>query len=236
MHVKQVVRVLCGLGMLTAASLNTMAATVGNGMIDRAMSVETEADGKAFLAGLSESDEPDVALAKGICYHNLSRVRPETYLKPALQTMEKIAKASALAQAYLGSLQTILGGEAVKKGDVVGATAGVEQGFKNIDEALSREPDNVIIRMLRLANGLEVAKASPFQRYDILKQDVEFLTGRMAGFPADFQAEVWYQAGQLSLGTKKVNEALDRFDRSVRAAPASRFGKLARKSLADLEE
>jgi hypothetical protein len=231
-------RSLVLLGVLAFGATWGMAAADGakGGVVEAASAIETEAACKSFLASLPDPGSDEGQLAAGICYHNLARANPEAWLKPARQILEKSARTSAIGQAYLGSVQTIAGGAAIKQGDVAAATAGVEQGLKNIDDALAKEPGNVTIRILRLSNGLEVAKASPWQRYDLLRQDADFLIAKLKGFTPDLQSQVWCLAGDLALATKKLDAALDNYDRAARAAPASAFGKKARAALANLEE
>jgi hypothetical protein len=204
-------------------------------LVDQATSIEREGEGQTFLASLPKKGE-GVAVARGIALHNLCRIKTDPYLRQAVAVLEAESRTSAIARAYLGSVRTISGGDALAKGDVATATAATEQGLKTIDEGLAMDPRNVLIRILRLSNGLEVARTSPFKRYEVLGEDVEFLLKQLDGMDPSTRAEVWCLKADLDLATRHLDAALAAYERAVRAAAGSKFGKLARKALEQLEE
>ena len=174
----------------------------------------------------------------GIIYHNLSRIDPEKYVQKALNHLDQAHNNTKdpLALGYYGSAVTLEGNLYEKKKKVMTAAAKVEEGFKIIDSAVNLDPDNFILRFLRLSNAIGVGEASPFKRYDIAREDLNFLEKEYASFNSETKANYHLCLGQVDFAEDRIEEAIYQFEKAIQAAPKSAYARIAMTYLEELEE
>ncbi len=174
----------------------------------------------------------------GILYHNLALRDTAKYAQKAVQTCKAAYEQynSALIRAYYGSAITLTAKLANENGDIVTASAKLEEGARIIDAAVTQDPTNLNIRALRMNNAIEVSASSPFPRYDVAKQDIQYFLSRLSELDADTRSMVYYDQGIVALHDRNTQLALSAFEKSIAASPSCDYAKLARKQLALLEE
>lgn len=224
---------------LTAAWLAISSGAVLNAedWLDRAQSKYDEKAGLALIQAIqADRSASNGELSVGIVYHNLARLNPQAYLKAATASLKILSDTIPLALAYYGSVLTIQGGYAQDLHDMVGATTATQDGIDAIDLAVSREPQNTSIRLLRIENGLSVSRDSPFKRWDVIKVDLDYVSSLPKGtFSSETQAKLLVFAGDLAMGRNQVNQAVKDYRRAIKLAPASLAATWAKARLEVLE-
>jgi tetratricopeptide (TPR) repeat protein len=201
-----------------------------------AVHVNTESEAAAFIPRASSHPEKDLIM--GIVYHNLARVNPGRYISRAKVHLQREWKStsSPLALGYLGSVITLEGSVYSKQGNVVKASAKVEEGKKLIDRAVSMAPGDLFLRFLRIGNAIGVSEASPFKRYDVAKRDLDYLSAKLDQAD-DLTRSLYYMyRGKVAMAQNRINDALVGFERSIRNAPRSRYAAESKKMIRILEE
>ncbi|MBN2534627.1 MAG: hypothetical protein JXB88_17215 [Spirochaetales bacterium] len=108
----------------------------------------------------------------GVLYHDIAAEYKEQVSGQAVTLLEKAyaIKKVPVIKAYLGSAWTLVARDSVNP--IVKIDA-VSKGMKLIDEATGEEPDNVLIRMIRIQNSYELPDS--FERGECVKKDLEYL-------------------------------------------------------------
>jgi subtilisin family serine protease len=208
-----------------------------------------EAGGKVLIETAAASS--DAVLVKAIVLHNLAYYYNKSYLTEALKTLDSLS-ALPLARAYRGSGMTLVGRYALESKDVVTAADQTQKGLALLNQAQQSDSTNPWIRYLRLLDGIEVSRLSPFKQYDIIAADVEYLSASILSNARDFlaatglefdgepgkafRAAVLFQIGEYWFDRKKVAKALGCWDKASRISSLSRYGKLAAGKLAFMED
>jgi tetratricopeptide (TPR) repeat protein len=207
-------------------------------LVDRAMAADyDEAGAQALQAEAAKYDAAIQALVKGITWHNLSWNGMESYTQPAIDILASV-KADPLGEMYWGSAITLIAQYAIKRKDVGIAAAKSQEGLAIIASAMKRQPGSVELHFLRLLNGIEISRQSPFKQYDLIKEDVDFLLAALAKpnkYDKAFKAAIWLSIGDWWFDTKKVTKALSYYEKAMREAPGSRIAAKAKQRLAELE-
>jgi tetratricopeptide (TPR) repeat protein len=105
----------------------------------------------------SNPDDVEALKSAGILLHQMARAKPskaqveqgETYLKKAAQLDPKDVQAAA----WLGSIITM---KALFETDPGKQTFFVKVGSRAMDQAVQRDPDNLVVRLIRANNSLEL--------------------------------------------------------------------------------
>lgn len=227
--------VLLAIGLsLGAAALDAKALP----LINQAMGADYDEAGALKIqeaaAGLDPSSQ---TLVKGITLHNLAWFYAEKYTQPAIDTLAAV-KAEPLGEMYWGSAITIIAQYAIKRKDVGIAAAKSVEGLEIIARAMKKAPQSFQLHFLRLMNGIEISRQSPFKQYELIKEDVDFVLAAMAkpnDFDQSLKAAVWLSVGDYWFDTKKISKALGYYEKAIREAPQSISAKKAKKYLAELE-
>lgn len=187
--------------------------------------------GLSVYAGESEN------LKKGIVLHDEAGKGNEKALVECKNILEPYINENMIARAYYGSVVTIEAGF-VAEANPFKALELLESGSKYIDEAVAGEPDNVVLRVLRLANGISVSATSPYKRYFVIQKDVNFFENekRMSVLDNETKAYVYLNMGLFKIEEGDLDAALDYLDMAVEIAPDSTAGKEAAKTLNRYEE
>lgn len=205
--------------------------------LKRARNISSSEEGTLFLeewdSGRIHSED---GLPLGIALHQLSQWEPELYGERALGILEGIDKAEALA--YHGSTLTLLA-SLEEKDSPLKALKYLDKGSKEIDRAVTMEPENLNLRILRLCNAVEVSLSSPMDRFETASADREMILDwldKAEDLKPEECASYWYYLGELELGLSRWDQALDCFYRVCEEAPLSLWAERAEDQLFLLEE
>ncbi|MCP4158293.1 MAG: hypothetical protein GY757_61910 [bacterium] len=214
----------------------SLTAGVSQQAIQEAQACFSESAAKKLLNSYDKSN-PHTNLYMGIVYLNLSNKNPGKYLAKAEEHAKKAMDStkSPLARAYYGSTKTRQAGSFSKKGDMEKAMQYLEEGIALIDQAVSKNPTDINIRLFRLEHSWFISKASPYKRFDKMKKDLEFLVAKCSTLPAAQQSMVHYYSGQIALNENNTDNALSGFEKAIKCAPQSRYAKGARTAIDKLE-
>ncbi len=179
-------------------------------------------------------DDKDSLKTLGVAYHNLSTIGDK---KAAAKSIEHLKKASklypddALVLAILGSSTTLIGKYAKNK--VTDGRKYTNKGAGLMDRAVMKDPDHVLVRMVRANNSLGLP--TMFGRRHYFKDDmlhVEKLINQSPGkFHKILQSQVYYKLGTAFAKDRDDANARAYYKKSFKVAPDSKFGKKAKKKL-----
>lgn len=156
-----------------------------------------------------KGDLSDVKKLKmlGIAYHNLAVLKVKGASQKAaayLQKAHSLLPADDEVKAYLGSATTMVGRDSW---NVFAKISIVNQGIKMMDEAVAEAPDNIVVRMVRANNSLELPEF--LKRKNMAKKDFQYLkmliTKPSTDVEPDIRAEVFYQLGMFSKGEGSIS-------------------------------
>ncbi len=227
------------LAALAILSVFSLAGVFGqdSDLLSQASSVNTMNGYKAFEKTLAGSKDPFRDLYLGMALHNISETDPSV-INQAVEKLNAVwkQKKNAVALAYLGSAVTIRAGDALAKGNLVGASTDLADGVKKMDEAVELDPDNDFIRILRMMNGLSLSIASPVSRYAEIEEDLEYFEKKKADLDKNILSLCWYCRGRLYMAQKERDQALSALEQAIRVSPGSGYSALAEDLLWELEE
>jgi tetratricopeptide (TPR) repeat protein len=219
-----------------ARLLEAPAATVA--LINQAMAGDyDEAGAQAIQGSAAALDEPTRTLIRGITLHNLSWHGQEKFTQEAIDTLASV-KDDPLGQMYWGSAITLVAQYAIKRKDVGIAAAKAQEGLAIIASAMKLDPGAFQMNYLRLLNGIEISRQSPFKQYENTRPNVDFLLAALAkpnDLDKNLKSAVWLSIGDWYFDSKKVSKSLAYYQKAIREAPSGRAAAAARKILADLE-
>ena len=226
---------IIALGIFTIANGSVFAEE----MIVKVQKNYSESAGMALLSEIIKSDLADKDLYSGIVYHNLanfSMAKREEYVNRSISLLTKYKNTNPVGCAYLGSAITLMGSVNEKKKKVLDALKNLEEGAALIDAAVTKSPDDISIRMVRIQNAVGTSKGSPVKRWEIAHKDIVYLKTRESSLSPDFRAELYYNSGEVNIGEKKTAEAIKDYTASIKASPNSTAAAQSRKSLAKYSE
>ncbi len=197
---------------------------------------ESEVQAKKLLPKYEALKSPDKYLYMGIVYHNLGASN-ESYIEKAVEMTKKAMDEtqSPLAQGYYGSSLNIKSGVAFKKGDMGGAMQWLEQGMRNLDEAVTKSPENTLLRVVRIINSYEITRASPFNRMDLVKKDLEALKSKKSSLDKNIKSIYHLFNGLAALMENRGDDGAAELEKAVKSAPKSGWAARARRELKKLE-
>jgi hypothetical protein len=185
----------------------------------------------AFSARVFADQGPD-RLQRGIAAHNAISGGDDGRIEEALALLGPEGwQRPPLALAYHGSVLTLEASKARREGKLGPALKYIEDGVKEIDEALSLDPASVELRCLRMENSMALVETSPSDRKEEVAEDISFLRGKWDSLGGEIKALVELDSGRLSLARKRLGEALASWRKAVRESPDSGAAVRARKLL-----
>ncbi len=210
-------------------------------MLEKIQMVSSAEEAELLVTEIQGSKGPDKDLYLGILYHNMvlfAQVGDNTYLEKALKYNQASYEKThnPLSLGYWGSAITLEAGAAVNKNDVLTASIKLEKGSKLIDQAVQEDSSSVGLRLLRMNNGVEVSESSPFDRYDVVKEDLEYIRPLYTTLANNVKSMVKLIEGRLALHEDRIDHALSCFEQSIREMPGSSYARLAESYLEELEE
>ena len=205
--------------------------------IDTAIAVSTPAEAEALEKAVESEPEGVRDLCIGIAHHNIAG-EFDRYIPTAISHLENAWRLTGkpIALAYLGSAKTIRAGLASSGGDIITAVADLDEGLKNIDEAIALDGDDIELRILRIYNGLDVSVNSPISREKEISADLEMLGSRLGSMDSGSLSLYWLSKGQFEMMSEQWDEAFDSFGKAIAAAPESKYARAAENFLWELEE
>lgn len=176
-------------------------------------------------------------IQKGIEYHDLAKTESDGYAEKCKTTLKPYIETSMLSRGYYGSAITLQAGYCAESSPIKALDL-LRKGSDYIDEAVKKDSDNVELRILRLVNGVQVSKSSPFKRYSVIKDDVEYLSDEKNISPLDKNnlSLVYLYIGYYKIEEGDIDSALDSFDKAVEVLPGSDSAVEAEKILERYEE
>lgn len=170
---------------------------------------------------------------RGIAFHNIAHSKVKGVAKECTSFLKKASKKhpdDVLILALLGSCITMKGRDAKeidKKMRFVNKGAGI------IDKAVMKEPDHVIVRMVRGRNstGLpKLFKRRKFTKIDFLHID-KIVSKSPDALNVATQAQVYYKLGKIfsSEGDKALSQSY--YKKTVAVSPDSIWAKRANKRI-----
>jgi tetratricopeptide (TPR) repeat protein len=135
----------------------------------------------------------------GIVYHYMAIKDSKAYAKKAVQVLEQATKSKPedyMVVCCLGSAYTLM---AKDDGNPMNALNLVNKGIEYLDKAVRKDPENVVIRMIRANNSKGLPKF--LNRRSIAYEDFEYLAGlfeKGQTFPSPLKASVYRQLAALN--------------------------------------
>lgn len=170
-------------------------------------------------------------IQKGIEFHDKAHTGDFSNVQTAVDLLKPYVDSDSVACAFYGSSLTLLASECAESNPIKSLDL-LEQGAKFLDKAVKMDPENAAIRITRLENGIEVSRASPVKRYDVISSDVNFLLkADMSDWNKEAIAEALLYCGCYMLDAGDLEQALDLFDQTIEAATSSPAAEMAQKML-----
>lgn len=239
-------RIAIALTVLLAAAPGPAAFADGADLLNQAVFADWDEAGGLRLIEAAKGTK-DSGLIEGAVLHNLVFFYDDKYIADAVKALEGV-RGPGLADGLLGSAYTLKGRAALRKKDVVTAGSETQKGLRVLAQAVKSDPENLALRYVRLLDGIEVSRLSPFKQYEVIAADADFLASRLesgsgaagAGAPATlrpaYKAAIELQLGEYWFDMKKVAKARDFWKAAVKDAPDGRSGRAAAKRLAAIGE
>ena len=191
---------------------------------------------KAFLQNIIQQTERENGTALsdlekvkmlGIAYHNLAILKEKGASEKAVIYLNKalvLAPDDIEVQAYLGSALTM---SARDSWNVFIKVGRVKEGMAMMNEAVSKEPESVVIRMVRANNSLNLPDF--FRQKEVAKEDFRYLEKLImesrVDMPPDIKGEIFYKLGMIDKHEGNVLLANEYFKKAINFSPASEWGR-----------
>ena len=212
----------------------------GSDYVSEAIICSDLQSGKVLIDKVSSEGERMENLISGIVYHNLAINLPEKYTLLSIKCMDivlnKYDSSDVLALAYKGSAITLLASVDNKKGNFIGALSKLETGADLIDKAVSLDPDNITLRILRISNGWETSESSPVSRMDAIADDLDYLDRRIGQLSPEYRSFLFLYQGLLGIEEDRIDESISCFEHAIQTSPGSIYAMMAMKNLMEWEE
>ena len=181
----------------------------------------------------SNPDDIEIIKSLGIVYHNLGVLKVHKAPQEAVKYLKRVNKLvpnDYEVLAYLGSAKTMI---ARDSWNPIRKISYANEGIKLIDKAVYKDPDNIVIRFIRVNNSLSLPKF--FKRNGLAKKDLLYLLGlsrkREKCFTSAIMAEIYFYLGNIYFSEGTPVKAKEYWKRAVKVAPDSKWGKRAKGEL-----
>ncbi len=146
--------------------------------------------------------------------------KSEKLLNQALE----LEKENSLALAYLGSVYTLKGRDALLPWNKM---SNVETGVDKLDKAVDMTPDDLMVRIVRATNSMNLP--SMFHRLQYSLKDFNYIihSNKFQHWPLQEQSMVHYNFGLALEKDKNEQEAIKRFELAMQIAPESSWAEKA---------
>lgn len=164
-------------------------------------------------------------------YHNLGVAGDKNAVKKGLEYIEKtlaLDSSQVLALAYQGSLLTLRARDVTMPWSKLKYT---KDGFILLDKAVSRQPDNLEVRLVRAMNSYQVPEF--MGRLETAIKDYQYILAQpaFAEWSAESKAYVHFYLGEAFHKKGKKADARKQYELALALAPSSESGQKARENL-----
>lgn len=210
-------------------------------MLEKLQMITSPGEAESLVKEIESSNDPNRDLYLGILYHNsvmFAQDGTEDYLEKALKHIQAAYEKTqdSLALGYWGSLITLESGAAARNNNVIKAAVKLDEGSNLIDQAVEEDAENINLRLLRMNNAVGVSESSPFDRYDVVKEDLEYVRTFYTSLSKPVKYMVKLIEGRLALHEDRIADALLCYEESIREMPGSSYARQAEVFLEELEE
>lgn len=182
-----------------------------------------------FATSSFSSDNADIQ--KGIDLHNAGLTGDLTNIEKSIDLLKPYISKDAIACAYYGSCMTLCAAKCVEDNPIKSLDY-LTEGSKYLDESVKMDSKNLMIRLFRLENGIQVSRTSPLKRYAEIGPDVDLLlSSDLSEYGTEIMAEAYLFCGYYKLDAGELDNALDLFDLAIETDAECECGKLAQKML-----
>ncbi|MDR0640840.1 MAG: hypothetical protein LBG07_00100 [Treponema sp.] len=175
--------------------------------------------------------EPEADIQRGIACHERAVTVPENNIEEGKAILYPYINGYPLAKGYYGSFLTLESAGHARRNNMLQATSLLDEGTALIDEAVRSAPDLVDLRVLRMINSYEISSHSPFDRYGIMKTDMDWLEARRNQFMASLLGILELYKGLYCLKNRRITAALAAFEACIRVSPGSQEAREAERQL-----
>ena len=181
--------------------------------------------------GAAESGQALEDIRRGIACHERAVTVPENNIEQGKAVLYPYIDEYPLAKGYYGSLLTLESAGHARRNSMLRATSLLDEGIALIDEAVRAAPDLVELRILRMINSYELSSHSPFDRYGIMKTDLDWLEARRNQLTPEPRGILELYKGLYCLKNRRIAAALDAFEACIRVSPGSQEAREAERQL-----
>lgn len=163
------------------------------------------------ICGLCFAATKEELIQKGIAYHDSAQINGIEDVLACQELLFPYIEKDMIARAYYGSAVTI---EAsfYENTDPIKALSLLEKGSTFIDSAVKADTENAVLRFLRIVNGISVSQDSPFKRYGVIKDDINWFENHEIDFSAEQTAQLYYSVALYYLAANDIDSALYALD------------------------
>lgn len=180
-------------------------------------------------------DDESVLMELGRLYHDLGVAGDEKAVARAFELFDRAVKldsTNAVALAYRGSIWTLRARDSWWPPNKLSY---LRNGGEDLDGAVSMEPSNIMVRMIRGINSLglpgflgRLPKA--LEDFIVILKQPEFPEQRK-----ELKVAVFYYAGVAHKRADDIEKARELFKQALAVYPGSEFAKRAEKEMKDLD-
>ncbi|MFH1984200.1 MAG: tetratricopeptide repeat protein [Pseudomonadota bacterium] len=184
-----------------------------------------------------DPDDVDALKRLGFVYHHQAALHVDGYLDRAIASLEAVMAKTPSdweAYAFLGSCYTMVARDSSNPFTKMHM---VSKGTGMIDDAVKKDPKNILIRVLRANNSLNLPgflgrRHFAMEDYLYIEQIADDPEADF-GIPSDLgendskdvMAQVFYKLGRLYAADGKLDKAREYYDKSVAAWAGSRWAQ-----------
>ena len=181
--------------------------------------------------GAAEPGQAIEDIQRGIACHERAVTVPENNIEEGKAVLYPYIDGYPLAKGYYGSLLTLESAGHARRNSMLRATSLLDEGIALIDEAVRAAPDLAELRILRMINSYELSSHSPFDRYGIMKTDLDWLEARRNQLTPEPRGILELYKGLYCLKNRRIAAALDAFEACIRVSPGSQEAREAERQL-----
>ena len=178
-------------------------------------------------------DDAKILKSLGIICHNLGILKIRGASQEAVRYLRRaneLMPDDYEVLAYLGSAETMIARDSwnpIKK------ISCANEGIRLIDEAVYKDPGNIIVMLVRINNSLFLPKL--FKRSDLAKEDLlhllELSKRRKEDFTLEMMAEIYFYLGNICMSENNSIKAREYWEKAAKVAPDSTWGRKAKGKL-----
>ncbi len=207
-------------------------------ILKEAQECSSEVLAKKLIAKYKKLNDPYKQLYQGIVFHNLSANGYIKYIQKAIENTKTAYDKTKypLALGYLGSTITLQANQYYEKNDLMSALTKLDEGIKMIDKAVEEGKEDIDLRFLRINHSVGISAASPINRYDKVKEDLDFFKSKYKTLSNELKSMFHFYSGLIAKKENNYKAALSSFKKAIQCSPRSYYAISAKKSIKELEK